>query len=177
MIHSLNQNIMKLKHINLDKVKNGRQPSGGTAGSEGAGGGGGGYYGGEALQYYGGYTNVAGGGGSGHIGNSKLISYAGIEKHMTCYNCNEYDESDKLTISTEEVDTNPTADKAKKGSGYIKITTGGLSDNNYLRSLTSSISTSDNDEEIWDKEFNTILFDYTIIISLWSYWEMKKTNL
>ena len=75
----------------------------------GAGGGGG---------FYGGALGLAGsGGGSGYIGNSLLT-----DKSMYCYNCEESSEESTKTISTTCVNSNPTANCAKSGNGYARIT-------------------------------------------------------
>ena len=74
-------------------------------------GGGGGFYGG------GGGNHGGSGGGSGYIGNSLLS-----EKAMYCYNCEESSEENTKTISTTCVSENPTANCAKQGNGYARIT-------------------------------------------------------
>ena len=76
-----------------------------------SGGGGGGYYGGGAS--WGG----SGAGGSGYIGNSLLTN-----KAMYCYNCEESNEESTKTISTTCSEETPTANCAKKGNGYARIT-------------------------------------------------------
>ena len=80
--------------------------------------GGGGFYGGGASN---GKTmsngNSGGGGGSGYIGNSKLTN-----KAMYCYNCEESSDESTKTISTTNVSETPTANYAKIGNGYAKIT-------------------------------------------------------
>ena len=73
--------------------------------------GGGGFYGGGAS--WGGSAA----GGSGYIGNSLLS-----EKSMYCYNCEESSEESTKTISTTCTSTTPTANCAKQGNGYAKIT-------------------------------------------------------
>ena len=74
-------------------------------------GGGSGYYGGGAC----------GGGGSGYIGNTNLT-----DKIMYCYNCQESteeaDETHIKTRSTTNVSETPTANYAKIGHGYARIT-------------------------------------------------------
>ena len=103
----------------------GTQNSGGNSGSNGTAGnfglseltnpsgscGGGGYYGGGTSW------GSAGGGGSGYIGNSLLT-----EKSMYCYNCQESNEISTKTISTTCTSATPTANCAKQGNGYAKIT-------------------------------------------------------
>ena len=74
--------------------------------------------------YYGGYIGTGtsswkkcGGGGSGYIGNSLLAN-----KAMYCYNCEESSEESTKTISTTCAEETPTANCAKKGNGYARIT-------------------------------------------------------
>lgn len=79
------------------------------------GAGGSGYYGGGSStsgNCYGG-----GGGGSSYIGNSLLS-----DKVMYCYNCTASNDTNTKTISTTCNETTPTANCAKKGNGYAKIT-------------------------------------------------------
>ena len=79
------------------------------------GAGGSGYYGGgsgTSGNCYGG-----GGGGSSYIGNSLLS-----DKVMYCYNCTASNDTNTKTISTTCNETTPTANCAKKGNGYAKIT-------------------------------------------------------
>ena len=86
---------------------------------EGNAGGGGGFFGG----YYGHAAN----GGTGYIGSSLLTN-----KHMACYNCNVIDDENIRTINTSthiynknlynDVSSVPTADYAKEGNGYARIT-------------------------------------------------------
>ena len=115
----------------------GNQTSGGTGGSNlngtaesgsfgvgGAGnftnvagtGGGSGYYGGGGSV-----DNAGAGGGSGYIGNTNLT-----DKIMYCYNCQESteeaDETHIKTRSTTNVSETPTANYAKIGHGYARIT-------------------------------------------------------
>ena len=73
-------------------------------------GGGGGYYGGSG-------SGLNGGGGSGYIGNSLLTN-----KAMYCYNCEESSEESTKTVSTTCSEEMPTANCAKKGNGYARIT-------------------------------------------------------
>ena len=94
----------------------------GVGASDGIGGGGGGYYGGYCGigSVLGDGTNGVsdiGGGGSGYIGNSLLTN-----KAMYCYNCEESSEENTKTISTTCAEETPTANCAKKGNGYAKIT-------------------------------------------------------
>ena len=79
------------------------------------GAGGSGYFGGgsgTSGSCYGG-----GGGGSSYIGNSLLS-----DKAMYCYNCTTSTATDTKTVSTSCSETTPTANCAKKGNGYVKIT-------------------------------------------------------
>ena len=85
-------------------------------------GGGGGYYGG------GGSWGAAGGGGSGYIGNSrlsdkKMVSYfksgSGLTSETSAHTSSNA--SDK-TESTENVSATATANYAKIGNGYVRIT-------------------------------------------------------
>ena len=77
-----------------------------------ASGGGGGYYGGGLGNLF-----MGAGGGSGYIGNSLLI-----EKTMYCNNCAESNEISTKTISTTCTSATPTANCAKQGNGYARIT-------------------------------------------------------
>lgn len=80
-------------------------------------GGGGGYYGGAAGGQI--YAN----GGSGYIGSSNLISSSTITKHMTCYSCDtSSDANTKTNSNTTAPKEVATADVAKMGNGYAKIT-------------------------------------------------------
>ena len=81
--------------------------------NEGAGGSGF-FGGGSGLHPDIGYS---GAGGSGYIGNSLLT-----EKSMYCYNCQESSEESTKTISTTCTSATPTANCAKQGNGYAKIT-------------------------------------------------------
>ena len=74
--------------------------------------GGGGFYGGLNSAYGG-----SGGGGAGYIANGKVYN-----KHMTCLNCTESNEVATKTISTNCQASTPTANCAKEGNGYAKIT-------------------------------------------------------
>ena len=74
-------------------------------------GGGSGLYGGKSS------TINGAGGGSGYIGNTLLT-----EKSMYCYNCQESSEISTKTISTTCTSATPTANCAKQGNGYAKIT-------------------------------------------------------
>ena len=60
---------------------------------------------------------AGGGGGSGYIGNPLLT-----EKSMYCYNCTESNEISTKTISTTCTSATPTANCAKQGNGYARIT-------------------------------------------------------
>ena len=89
----------------------GGSTSSGIPGTPWGGSGGGGFYGG------GGTCGATGGGGSGYIGNSLLT-----KKAMYCYNCQESNEISTKTISTTCTSATPTANCAKQGNGYAKIT-------------------------------------------------------
>ncbi|MCI6626796.1 MAG: hypothetical protein MSH29_00600, partial [Tenericutes bacterium] len=60
----------------------------------------------------------------GYIGNSLLISSNGVTKHMICYgkDCKTSTDAGTLTNSVTVVSETPTADTAKIGNGYAKIT-------------------------------------------------------
>ncbi|MDD7629441.1 MAG: glycine-rich protein, partial [bacterium] len=90
----------------------------GYSGATGAGGGSG-YYGGTQSGTYRGA-----GGGSGYIGNSLLISSNGVTKHMICYgkDCKTSTAAGTLTNSVTAVSETSTADTAKMGNGFAKIT-------------------------------------------------------
>ena len=79
----------------------------------GGNGGGGGFYGGAGTNR----AHSGGGGGSGYIGNTLLS-----EKAMYCYNCTESNEISTKTISTICTSSTPTANCAKSGNGYARIT-------------------------------------------------------
>jgi len=95
----------------------GTQTSGGAFGAGGwrtlwsTGGAGGGYYGGTYANSH------SGSGGSGYIGNSSLTN-----KGMYCYNCTASTATDTKTTSTTCTSSAPTANCAKQGNGYAKIT-------------------------------------------------------
>ena len=74
-------------------------------------GGGGGLWGGGACW------GSGGGGGSGYIGNARLTS-----KHMAGYNVSASSDTSTKTISVTNVSSTPTADYAKTGDGYARIT-------------------------------------------------------
>ena len=76
-----------------------------------ASGGGGGFYGGGSSAHSG------TGGGSSYIGNSLLT-----DKEMYCYNCESSTAIDTKTTSTTCTSSTPTANCAKQGNGYAKIT-------------------------------------------------------
>ena len=108
-------------YMNNNTVANtaGTQTSGyafGTGGTtyveDSCGGSGGGYYGGISQ-----YQHSTGAGGSGYIGNSLLTN-----KAMYCYNCVESSDESTKTISTTCHSETPTANCAKEGNGYAKIT-------------------------------------------------------
>ncbi|HPZ23339.1 MAG TPA: glycine rich domain-containing protein [Bacilli bacterium] len=79
-------------------------------------GGGAGYYGGSSADYSG------GSGGSGFIANSLLVSSSQLNKHMTCYNCTTSSGAATMTNTTTNVSSTATADYAKSGNGYARIT-------------------------------------------------------
>ena len=79
----------------------------------GGSGGGGGFYGGGGSSR----SHGQAGGGSGYIGNTLLS-----EKSMYCYNCTESSEVSTKTISTTCVNETATANCAKSGNGYARIT-------------------------------------------------------
>ena len=80
-------------------------------------GGGGGYYGGAGA------IHAPAAGGSGYIGSSNLISGGGITKHMTCYSCTTSTAAATRTNSNTNAATSAaTADRAKLGNGYARIT-------------------------------------------------------
>ena len=81
-------------------------------------GGGGGFYGGGGSSR----GHAGAGGGSGYISNSSLISSSTITKHMTCYNCQTSTDASTMTNTTTNVSSTATADYAKSGNGYAKIT-------------------------------------------------------
>ena len=83
----------------------------GDSGAGGSGAGGGGFYGGGAGAVKG------GAGGSSYIGNSLLTN-----KVMYCYNCTESSEEATKTISATCTSATPTANCAKSGNGYARIT-------------------------------------------------------
>ena len=74
-------------------------------------GGGAGWYGGSGA-----YLN-SGSGGSGYIGYSALK-----DKYMTCFECEESNDTGTKTITNECVSNDPTSDCSKIGNGYVKIT-------------------------------------------------------
>lgn len=82
-------------------------------------GGGGGYYGGAAggTDRSNGGDYGTGGGGSSYIGNSLLT-----DKYMYCYNCDTSDVESTKTYTTTCAEETPTADCAKIGNGYARIT-------------------------------------------------------
>ena len=75
-------------------------------------GGGGGLYGGQSY-----WGEKGSGGGSGYIGNEKLTN-----KSMYCYSCEESNDKSTKTISTTNVSSNASANSAKIGNGYARIT-------------------------------------------------------
>ena len=89
------------------------------------GGGGGGWYGGGAggTSMPGVESGGGGAGGSGYIGNSLLLSSSSITKHMTCYSCTTSTAAATRTNSNTNAATSAaTADRAKLGNGYARIT-------------------------------------------------------
>ena len=111
----------------------------------GSGGGGGLYGGGGSSRGHG-----QAGGGSGYIGNSLLT-----EKTMYCYNCQESSEISTKTISTTCVNATPTANCAKQGNGYARITlisspTGITTDK---MTISAQESTSQNLQNVTGKSF------------------------
>ena len=74
-------------------------------------GGGGGFYGGGSNV-----NACGGGGGSGYIANQNLIN-----KAMYCYDCEESNEIDTKTISTNSIGEHE-KEKANKGNGHSTIT-------------------------------------------------------
>ena len=89
----------------------------GSSSCEGTGGGGGGFFGGAAQTTAGARTDSSGAGGSGYIANSSLS-----DKSMYCYNCTSDEGTNTKTVSTTCVNSAPTANCAKQGSGFVKIT-------------------------------------------------------
>ena len=73
-------------------------------------GGGSGYYGGKVIE------NCSGG-GSGYIGNELLSN-----KSMYCYECDESSDEKTKTTSVSCAKDDPTPNCAKKGDGYVRIT-------------------------------------------------------
>lgn len=99
----------------------GTGPGGASAALNGSSGGGGGFYGGGSAGHSG------SGGGSGYIGNSTLIN-----KYMYCYNCTTSSVESTLTYTTTNYSATATANYAKQGSGYVRITgVTSVSTNNY----------------------------------------------
>ena len=114
--------------------------------NEGAGGSGF-FGGGSGLHPDIGYS---GAGGSGYIGNSLLT-----EKSMYCYNCRESSEESTKTASTTCVNATPTANCAKQGNGYARITlisspTGITTDK---MTISAQESTSQNLQNVTGKSF------------------------
>ena len=88
-------------------------------GNCGDNGGGAGWFGGGGTVR----GHNGGGGGSGYIGSSNLISGGGVTKHMTCYSCTTSSVAATRTYSNTTTPTStPTADVARIGNGYAKIT-------------------------------------------------------
>ena len=81
------------------------------------GGGGGGYYGGGGAG-----GGSAGGGGSGYIGGVVSNATYGITRTMYCYSCTTSTVDGTRTSSTTNVSATATANYAKSGNGYAKIT-------------------------------------------------------
>lgn len=101
----------------IDTVAGFGQGGIGHYGTDTGGGGGSGWYGGGDSC-----TAGQGGGGSGYIGSSNLVSGGGITKHMTCYTCATSTVASTYTVSTTNMSATATADYAKTGNGYAKIT-------------------------------------------------------
>ena len=80
----------------------------------GGSGGGGGYYGGGGSSRA---QHTGGGGGSGYIGNTLLTN-----KGMWCYECEENQELETKTTSTEQTSEEPISEYAKQGNGFARIT-------------------------------------------------------
>ena len=93
---------------------------GANAGWGGAGGGSGWYGGGGTTNL--GCSAESAGGGSSYIGNSLLLTRSGITKQMYCYNCTASSDANTKTTSTTNVSSTATANYAKSGNGYAKIT-------------------------------------------------------
>ena len=88
--------------------------------SYGGSGGGGGFYGGGHS-----YNNANGGGGSGYIASSRLTSGGTVTKHMATYGATgNYlsNDTETKTIAATSVSETATADYAKIGDGYARIT-------------------------------------------------------
>ena len=114
---AISSSATNLNYFSFGKGQDGIDSIEGSYGAEGNGGGGGGYYAGFSNQSVGTNSNAGGGGGSGYIGNSLLK-----DKAMYCYNCEESNEESAKTISTTCAEETPTANCAKKGNGYARIT-------------------------------------------------------
>ena len=102
-------------------------------------GGGGGYRGGGGSAR----GHASGGGGTGYIANNRLpvAITAGISKHMAVYEGATDSSLMTKTISVSCHSEEPTADCAKEGNGYAKITMYAfLSDDATLKTSISSIS-------------------------------------
>ena len=98
--------------------QNGRNANNDYYAVAGTGGGGGGWYGGYTYQSTGSYTSSGGAGGSGYIGSDKLSN-----AKMVCYNCAEDRENQfTYTETTTCTELEATAECAKQGNGYAKIT-------------------------------------------------------
>ena len=159
-------------------------------------GGGGGFYGG-AASFYGGSA-----GGSGYIASSNLKSSNGITKHMSCYECSTSNNAELKTETTTCHNNTPTANCAKEGHGYAKITllstpdrikitlhpNGGiLSENEIIRSQNFSIREIPTPKRPgyafrgWysDQSFTNLVNENTIVttqlFNLYAKWEL--TNL
>ena len=85
-----------------------------------------GYYGngGSGGGFYGGYTspdpnsaNSGGSGGSGYIGNSRSTN-----KEMYCFRCEESNDVDTKTVSTNCFDSDARSQCSRVGNGYARIT-------------------------------------------------------
>ena len=82
------------------------------------GAGGGGWYGGGGMP-----CCRGGAGGSGYIGSSNLISIGSYTKHMVGFNVPTSTDANTYTTSTStNYSETATADYAKQGNGYARIT-------------------------------------------------------
>ena len=104
----------------------GGSASGSNGNSYGAGGGGGGWYGGGGASAAG----PGGGGGSGYIGNTLLLSDKGMYQYDRSYfvsgknvsSCTSSTVASTKTTCTSNASSTATANYAKQGDGYARIT-------------------------------------------------------